>query len=93
MVLNKVEISYNDIEDNNIKYDTKKALSIILDDSTNKEGYSFMINPKALNSLLKALESVNAVDKIVIVPTIHKGDCMYIITKCFGRVDALLCSE
>ena len=38
MVLSKVEISYNDIENNNIKYDTKKALSIILDDSTNKEG-------------------------------------------------------
>ena len=45
MVLNKVEISYIDIESNNIKYDTKKALSMILDDSTYKEGTSFMINP------------------------------------------------
>ena len=93
MVLNKVEISYIDIETHNIKYDTKKALSMILDDSKYKEGTSFMINPKALNSLLKALESVNAVDKVVIVPYIYKGDCMYIITKCFGKVDALLCSE
>ena len=43
--------------------------------------------------MIVQIKRVNAVDKIVIVPTIHKGDCMYIITKCFGRVDALLCSE
>ena len=40
MVLNKVEISYIHIETHNIKYDTKKAMTMIIDESTYKEATS-----------------------------------------------------
>lgn len=86
-------VAYVDYEkafkENNVKFDSKKALSIILDDTCG-DGTTITIQPKALNALLKALESINAVDRVVILPYLRGNDIYYLLVKCSFTVSEVI---